>query len=75
MDDTGNGNSVNVRDGNEKVKIVSYTEWLSIVTPVKKQVGGKGDVYLSRHTLEFHSRMSAKKKRGAAYAGTPHRLS
>jgi len=31
-------------------------------TPVKKQVGRKGDVYLPRHTLEFRSRMSPKKE-------------
>ena len=29
IDDLGNRDSVNVRDGNKKVKIVNYNRWLS----------------------------------------------
>jgi hypothetical protein len=55
----------------KNIRLSKRKSWLAIVTPVKKQVGGKSDVYLSRHTLEFRSRIS-QKKRGAVYAVTPH---
>jgi hypothetical protein len=31
IDDSGNRDSVNMRDGNEKVKIVNHNRWLSLV--------------------------------------------
>jgi hypothetical protein len=33
IDDLGNRDSVNVRDENEKVEIVDYSRWLSLVMP------------------------------------------